>query len=447
MDVAKRHRPRLILIGFGILQICISILATGCTSIVQPIQTIPAHRVPREFLAEPQASKVPIDFTRLRQLPPDEYLLDAEDVLGIYIGSILGDPDAAPPVSMNGPDSDLPPAIGYPVPVGEDGTISLPLIEPVPVKGLTLKQVERLLFDIYTGRNGGKKLLPEDQAKIIVTLMEKRTYEVVVIRQDNPVGGGGANFNILAQNQGAGFSRSDFSSRGYVVRLRAYKNDVLNALAETGGLPGVNAKAEVTILRGNTARWREREQQIRDWVKQYGNCKDPCFVPPPIPDDPNALRIPTRTYPGAIPDITQEDIILQEGDVVLVENRDTELYYTGGTLRGGQWPLPRDFDLDVLGAIAVAGGTIGANQNGGTGVSAISNGIVPPSDLIILRKIDGGGQIAINVDLVRAINDPRTRLLVKAGDTLILRYKPEEELVNFGIGTFFTYGIRQLFRN
>ena len=446
MDVATRHRPRLVVIGFAILQVCFSVMTTGCTSIVQPIETIPAHRVPREFLAEPQASKVPIDFTRLRQLPPDEYLLDSDDVLGIYIGSILGDPDAAPPVSMNGPDSDLPPAIGYPVPVREDGTISLPLIEPVPVKGLTLQQVERLLFDIYTGKNGGRILVKEDTAKIIVTLMEKRSYEVVVIRQDNP-NGGGNNQNVLAQTGGAGLSRSDFSSRGYVVRLRAYKNDVLQALAETGGLPGVNAKAEVTILRGTTSRWREREQQIRDWVQRYGNCKDPCFVPPPIPDDPNALRIPTRVYPGEIPNITQEDIILQEGDVVVVENRDTELYYTGGTLRGGQWPLPRDFDLDVLGAIAVAGGAIGANQNGSTGISAFQQGVVPPSELIILRKTEGGGQLAISVDLVRAINDPRSRLLVKAGDTLILRYKPAEELVNFGVGTFFTYGIRQLFRN
>ena len=44
-----------------------------------------------------------------------------------------------------------------------------------------------------------------------------------------------------------------------------------------------------------------------------------------------------------------------------------------------------------------------------------------------------------------AINDPRQRPLVQAGDTLILQYKCEEELINFGIGAFFTYGIAQLF--
>jgi hypothetical protein len=30
---------------------------------------------------------------------------------------------------------------------------------------------------------------------------------------------------------------------------------------------------------------------------------------------------------------------------------------------------------------------------------------------------------------------------------LILQYKPEEELLNFGLGTFFTYGIFQLLQN
>jgi hypothetical protein len=49
--------------------------------------------------------------------------------------------------------------------------------------------------------------------------------------------------------------------------------------------------------------------------------------------------------------------------------------------------------------------------------------------------------------LTEAINDPRHRPLVQAGDTLILQYKCEEELINFGIGTFFTYGIAQLFNN
>ena len=50
------------------------------------------------------------------------------------------------------------------------------------------------------------------------------------------------------------------------------------------------------------------------------------------------------------------------------------------------------------------------------------------------------------MDLVDAMNTPSQRLLVKPGDTLVLRYKPFEEIVNFSLVGFFTFGIRELFR-
>ena len=79
--------------------------------------------------------------------------------------------------------------------------------------------------------------------------------------------------------------------------------------------------------------------------------------------------------------------------------------------------------------------------------SAIANSIsVPPTELLVLRKLPADRQLAVRIDLGNALNDPKQRLLVKPGDTLILRYKPQEELINFGFATFFTYGIRQLFQ-
>jgi hypothetical protein len=54
--------------------------------------------------------------------------------------------------------------------------------------------------------------------------------------------------------------------------------------------------------------------------------------------------------------------------------------------------------------------------------------------------------VAIEVDLTDAINDPRKRPLVQAGDTLILQFKCEEQAVNFGLRTFFTFGVAEIFR-
>jgi hypothetical protein len=52
--------------------------------------------------------------------------------------------------------------------------------------------------------------------------------------------------------------------------------------------------------------------------------------------------------------------------------------------------------------------------------------------------------VTIEVDLARAAQDPRERPLVMPGDTLILRHKSEEELLNFGLGAFFTFGVQAL---
>ena len=45
------------------------------------------------------------------------------------------------------------------------------------------------------------------------------------------------------------------------------------------------------------------------------------------------------------------------------------------------------------------------------------------------------------------MNEPSERILVQPGDTLILRYKCVEEVVNFGLVSFFTFGIRELTRD
>ena len=75
------------------------------------------------------------------------------------------------------------------------------------------------------------------------------------------------------------------------------------------------------------------------------------------------MRIPLRLPPGQTPTFKPEDIILESGDIVMIESREREVFYTGGLLGGGEYPLPRDYDLDVLGALAISGQGI-ASQNG-----------------------------------------------------------------------------------
>jgi len=437
--IPNRTIQRALMLGCVLLLPVLS----GCTAILSPIDTIPAERLPPQFLAEPQADKVPIDVSRLRQPKPAYYQMDKGDVLGVFIEGVLGTVDEAPPVVMPEQGSDLPPAIGFPVPVREDGTISLPLVKPIPVRGLNIQQVEQLVSRTY--RDGEKPLLTDD-ARIIVTLMRERTYRVFVVRQDNSTsffnpqfGGGGQ-----GGGQGAVSNRSDFSSRGFVLQMPAYKNDVLNALSQSGGMPGVNAESEIRVLRGDRVSQANRDREINEFYRSHSAEEFPYSVLPAVSDESNVLKIPTRLNPGEQPQIRTEDIILKDGDILYVDSRETDFYYTGGLLRGGEFLIPRDYDLDVIGAMSVAGNSIGTgNQIGqfGSGVQG-----VPPTELIVLRRLPGKQQVAIRIDVNRAINNPRSRILVMAGDTLILRFKPQEELVNFGIGAFFTYGISALFR-
>lgn len=424
---------------------------TGCTAILQPIDGIPAKHVPPQLFAEPKNDLVPVDVSLLALEPPRDYQIGPGDILGVYIEGVLpfnapNAPPQPPPINFPDAQSVLPPSIGYPIPVQEDGTLSLPLLEPLEVENLTLEQVRDAIRDAYIDND----ILRPEKARPIVTVIRERTYDVIVIRQDqagNSGGSGGGEIRGL----------TDQSATGGLVKLPAYQNDILHALMETGGLPGLTAKNEVIVLRASKADKRKRAQFLRSfYAYRAAVMQDPCACPPVLPDDETVLRIPLRVKPGIIPELTDDDVRLESGDIVYIESRETEVYYTGGLLPGGEFPLPRDYDLDVLGAMALAGQGVygqmgGANRGGGGlgGGGGMGGGLttsVPPGRLYILRKTPCNGQIAIEVDLTTAINDPRQRPLIQAGDMLILQHKCEEEAVNFGIATFFTYGISQLLR-
>ena len=428
----------------------LGMLSAGCSTITQPISGIPARRIPPQFLAQSKNNLVPLDPARLSQEPPRDYLLDDGDILGIYIEGILpfvppDRPPEPPPVNFPDATSQLDPSLGFPIAVINDGTIQLPNLEPIKVRGLTIDQTRDLIRKYYLD---SEILRESSRLQPIVTLMKERTYNVIVIRQDMGAGGGGGGGGGAGQ---AGFTRAtDYSATGRMLKLKAYQNDVLNALMESGGLPGVNAKNEVKILRASRADQRRRDEFVQQFYQQYYCNPDPCGCPPPLPEDPSILKIPLRLPPGTIPEFGPENVVLEDGDIVYIESRDAEVFYTGGLLPGGEFKIPRDYDLDVLTAMALSGGGISRQQNGGGGggMGGIGGmvGQVPPGMLYVLRKTPCNGQITIAVDLAKANVDPRERILVQPGDILVLRFKPSEEILNFSLGTFFTFGIQYALR-
>jgi len=148
----------------------------------------------------------------------------------------------------------------------------------------------------------------------------------------------------------------------------------------------------------------------------------------------NVIRIPLRTFPGEMPAFSEADITLQDGDIVYIESRETDVFFTGGLLGGGRYQLPRDQDLDVLQALAIVQAQ--ANRQTTTraigGISSTNQDVtVGASHLIVLRRMGGGGQMSIKVDLYRAMRGLEERILVKPGDHLILQYTRMEAVAAF----------------
>jgi protein involved in polysaccharide export with SLBB domain len=408
----------------ALLALCCA-LGSGCASWTNPVnQGVPVRRLSSEYLANPKDEARTISLSLLSRQKPDVYRLAAGDVLGVYVEGVLGDKTQPIPVTLETRGVNLPPALGYPVPVLENGTISLPLTKgPIDVRGMTVPEVTEKLIGLYTGQDPkGQKIFEPGQQRILVSLLRPRQIQVLVVRQD-------AGGNVLPAVAAGGVVGTYRRGTGQVVDLPAGENDVLNALTRTGGLPGFDAVNEVIIERG---------------FKGPG-AGGQAFPPNcPIPSGPTGtgtglggqvIRIPLRLREGEPPPFGPEDVVLQNGDIVFIEARDTEVYYTGGLLAPRQFVLPRDYDLRVLDAVALAGGplfngNVVQNNLSGT-INASGLGSPSPSRASIIRRTKHRGQVVIIVDLNRASNDLRENIIMQPGDVLIMQESLGESLTRY----------------
>jgi hypothetical protein len=333
-------------------------------------------------------------------------------------------------------EENLPPSVGYPIPVREDGTLSLPLVPPIRVCGMTLAQVEEEIRNAYMVR---QQVLQPGAHRILVTLMKPRTYSVLVIREDMSMIGGVPKTADNTQGiLGAPTLGSTKFGATHLVELPAYQNDVLHALSKGGGLPGLDAVDEVIVLHGGFQSTEQRDQ-IRNNVGSLNAV---------LENNPNVTRIRLRIGPNDPPlQLSSNDVLLNTGDILFIRSREAEVFYTGGLLPGRQIPIPRDYDLDVLGAIAMAGGSVAAAP-GGTSSQAINGGrgvgsIFPPTRIIVLRMIDGQ-QVPIKLNLKQALLDPTNRILIQPNDYIILEYTDTELALNLVLSTVtFTYSLNK----
>lgn len=406
----------------------LGLLASGSGCVTYSHHAIPADRLPPELKFCEKGCRVPVNLALLTQTPPRSYVIGPGDVLAIYIRGLLPPnvDDPAPVVQGNTtvqqeyypPAGNVAtPSIGVPLQVTDDGSLSLPVIGSIPVSGLTVQQaVDKISAAIIS-----KEVVQKGREYVYVSVVRRRVTRVVVVREE-----------VQAPTPTVlGRTASIVAKRGsaQVVDLPAFENDVLHALTASGGMPGSDALNEVWILR----REHLGDQSAEDVVAMAVEGADPVEYVSKSPAAATAKRIPLWTRGGESPSFTQEDVLLEEGDIIYLRARQQDVFFTGGLIVGSEIPLPRDHDIDVLEAVAIANASVGG-PNGASGQlfragSGVGN-IIPPTRAVILRKMPNGQQVAIRVDLIRAMKDPSQRIVIQPGDFINLYFKPGEQFVN-----------------
>ena len=427
----------------GIATLALSTFS-GCITFTK--HAIPASRLPNQFAAPSKSDLQPINFTILGGNKAREHVLDSDDVIAVTIQGVFPKDSAEAPPFISSSQVSIAreyyppngavnsPGVGLPVQVQDNGFVHLPLVDPIQARGLTLLELAEKIRVAYVD----KEIIKEDNDQVNVTLFRSRVNRILVLREDvaSPTIGVAIKGQVIQNKRGS----------AEVIDLPVYESDVLHALASSGGLPGVDAYNEVWVLRKSTL----EPHAVVNIKSKIDGGDEPEQVICQLPAHLEAIRLPLKLCPDQPIPFTPEDVLLQDGDVVYIQPRRDEYFYTGGLLAGGQIPMPRDEDLDVLEAVSMASGSIGG-LGGTSSVAVLRAGagvgnIIPPTRVLILRKLPNGEQLPIRVDLAKAMVDPSERIKIHAGDFIMLYYKPSEMTGN-AVLNFFNFNVSIRGRN
>ena len=423
-DSFSRKLASFLVSSFGAITLVSSV---GCHAITDVHKSIPASRLPCELCTEPREGRSVFPFTALGQEKPNAHVIGG-DQLSIYVfGVVPPGVDETPVLQRTQPVNQryYPPhgsvvgaTTGLPVEVDHTGGVELPLIGRIELAGLTLPEATDAVKKAYRD----KQITKEDTERVHVSLITARVHRIVVLREDTP--------SPVVQLVQPG--QVDHIHRGSadVVDLPAYENDLLHALAVTGGLPGTDAAREIWIFK------RSGLQDPHAICAEELQARTANFVEGEVCEN-QVVRIPLTGCPGEGLPFTQADVQLDSGDVVYVPRRD-EYFYIGGLVGGAKIPLPRDEDIDVVEAIALANGSVGGplGQSGQALASGTPGHMVRPTRVIILRETPDGRQLPIRVDLARAMTDQKERILIQPNDVVMLQFKPHQAVFNGVVNMF-----------
>lgn len=333
-------------------------LAGGCYA---PLSSpgVPARVLPDTFRYPERTLAEPLNFANLTVPEPPDYLLGPGDILAVTVPDLFAGAQVEP----------------LTVQVMASGDISLPLVGKVNVADMNLLQAQEAINQAYAD---GILVDP----KVNVMLSEKESIQVLVLG------------SVLSPG---------------LVELPRFQNDVGHALASAGGLTD-EAADHIEVHRRATKLQKTKLQKDAASKRDRGETTT---------DAKSVLTIPLRGLePGQI---SQDDVILEPGDVVVVPSARFDVFWVVGELDsfnrvvfgvtdrerelGRGFLLPSDRDIDVVTAVTMAGYIDPINS---------------PTRVTVHRTSPLGEPILIHVDLIKARYDRRETVMVLPGDIIYL---------------------------
>ncbi|MEM9410173.1 MAG: polysaccharide biosynthesis/export family protein [Planctomycetota bacterium] len=410
----------------------IIVCANGCTPLKQNAY-LPTE-IPVEMQPHERSQLIPIDYRMLGTANAIEHTVIVGDVLGIHVAEVVGNMEDLPLVtypSFRNKKAPIEPFVGFPVRVESNGTINVPFVGSLHVAGKTIPEVRQSIKE----KSVDEEILQSNRTNVNVTLITPATHRIYVLRQDSK-------FNQPALKRREELEVSKRFS-GTTLYLKPSESNVLTALMQTGGLPGIDAKNEIWVMKGVGL---DSDFGGDPYIKKLVG-EQPIMLPR---IDTKLIRIPlTHGMDQEIP-FSQEDIILGDGDVVFLPAREGDHFMTGGFLPPGRFTRPRDRDLELLVAKAMGTGSVhGPNRGvGSPQFTGGGGGLIPPTDVIIVRRTEKNKQIKIYVDLKKCLEDPCERIAIASGDLIILKYKKAELMGNLALNLFgYNFGVSTVFSN
>lgn len=347
----------------------------GCYA---PLQSpgIPASALPDTFRAPLKAHSAELNYAMLKRNTPREFRLGADDLVRIEIADLAARIRRLPAPNGVQPPQPVPYAHVAEVPVDEQGQMLLPIVGHVRVGNMTLSEARQQIAAEYA-----KGVL--DSPRVGVTLVQSATSRVMVLG------------NV---------------ARPGVYDLPKYENDVAHAITMAGGLLAEQAD-EIQV----------HKRIVVQPPAPPANRAYP--LQPPTQARPMSqlavLRIPLRSLHPVV--FSPNQMVLNDGDVVVVKNYPEEVFFVVGRLSpnnlvrfsqgrenrdlGNGFVLPKDRDVDVVTAVAMAG---------------YIDPIDSPTTVTVHRVQPDGNPMLIRVDLIAARTDRRQNVMVRPGDIIYL---------------------------